>query len=148
MGFYELSKPARARLTQAIHNEILQDFKTKRTDHISDYFADADTYIRKAAYLATGRIYQAESGLRRHMLTVLAELFKRGNEKVRQTVINSAGEIGMSDFEKIEGLMENGLFDAHHSVRNAVIGSVKKMGEKNPAPVLAFARKYLHHSDK
>jgi hypothetical protein len=33
-------------------------------------------------------------------------------------------------------------------VRNAVIGSVKKMGEKNPVPVLKFARKYLHHEDK
>ena len=40
------------------------------------------------------------------------------------------------------------MFDAHHSVRNAVIGSIKKMGEKNPKPVLAFAKKYLHHGDK
>ena len=44
--------------------------------------------------------------------------------------------------------MERGLFDTHHSVRNAVIGSVKKMGEKNPKPVLALAKKYLHHEDK
>jgi hypothetical protein len=33
-------------------------------------------------------------------------------------------------------------------VRNAVIGSVKKMGEKNPVPVLKWARQYLHHADK
>ncbi len=33
-------------------------------------------------------------------------------------------------------------------MRNAVIGSVKKMGEVNPAPVLAWARLYLHHEDK
>jgi hypothetical protein len=44
--------------------------------------------------------------------------------------------------------METGLFDAHHSVRNAVIGSMKKAGEKNPKPVLSFAKKYLNHSDK
>ena len=44
--------------------------------------------------------------------------------------------------------MEQGLFDEHHSVRNAVIGSIKKMGEKNPKPVLNFAKKYLKHKDK
>ncbi len=29
-----------------------------------------------------------------------------------------------------------------------MIGSLKKMGEKNPAPVLKWAKKYLHHPDK
>jgi hypothetical protein len=33
-------------------------------------------------------------------------------------------------------------------VRNAVIGSVKKMGEKDPQNVLQWAKKYLHHPDK
>jgi len=32
-------------------------------------------------------------------------------------------------------------------VRNAVIGSLKQMGEKDPGPVLAFARKHIHHPD-
>jgi hypothetical protein len=32
--------------------------------------------------------------------------------------------------------------------RNAVIGSIKKMGEVNPKPVLQWAKKYLHHQDK
>jgi hypothetical protein len=40
------------------------------------------------------------------------------------------------------------LFDKHHSPRNAVIGSIKKMGEVNPRPVLKWAKKYLHHEDK
>jgi len=54
----------------------------------------------------------------------------------------------MYDFGVIEHIMEAGLFDEHHSVRNAVIGSIKKMGEKNPKPVLKFAKRYLHHEDK
>lgn len=33
-------------------------------------------------------------------------------------------------------------------MRNAVIGSVKKMGEVNPTPVLAWAATYLQHPDK
>jgi hypothetical protein len=68
--------------------------------------------------------------------------------KIRQTCINAAGEIGMIDFGKAESFFDKGLFDDHHAVRNAVIGSVKKMGEKNPVPVLQWARKYLHHHDK
>ena len=67
---------------------------------------------------------------------------------MRQTTINAAGEIGMHDFAPIEHLMEAGLFDKHHSIRNAVFGSIKKMGEKNPKPVLAFAKRFLHHEDK
>ncbi len=67
---------------------------------------------------------------------------------IRQTAINSAGEIGKKEFGKIVHLMDIGLFDKHHTVRNAVIGSIKKMGEVNPEPMLAWARKYLHHPDK
>lgn len=48
----------------------------------------------------------------------------------------------------MEHFFDKGLFDEHHSVRNAVIGSIKKMGEKNPTPVLSWAKKYLHHPDK
>ena len=44
--------------------------------------------------------------------------------------------------------MDTGLFDDHHRVRNAVIGSIKKMGECNPEPVLAWAKTYLKHPDK
>ena len=68
--------------------------------------------------------------------------------KVRQTIINAAGEIGKFDFEVVRHFFDKGLFDEHHSVRNAVIGSMKKMGEKNPLPVIEWGREYLHHPDK
>jgi hypothetical protein len=48
----------------------------------------------------------------------------------------------------VEHFFDKGLFDDHHSVRNAVIGSIKKMSEKNPNPILKWAKKYLHHPDK
>jgi hypothetical protein len=44
-------------------------------------------------------------------------------------------------------IIKGGLFDAHHIVRNAVIGSIKKMEEKNPLPVLSFAKQFLNHED-
>lgn len=68
--------------------------------------------------------------------------------KIRQTVINSAGEIGKTDFENVQQFFDKALFDKHHSPRNAVIGSIKKMGEVNPGPVLYWAKKLLHHPDK
>jgi len=81
-------------------------------------------------------------------LKILDELFTHDDPRVRQTVINAAGEIGKNNFQAVEHYFDRGLSDPHHSPRNAVIGSIKKMGEANPVPVLKWARKYLHHPDK
>ena len=148
MSFYDLSKEKRAELVDIIHSEILSDIAKGKNAAILKYASDEDTYIRKAAYLAIGKIHKVNEGLRAKTLIMLDKLIKNDNEKVRQTAINAAGEIGMYDFDVIEYMMEAGLFDTHHSVRNAVIGSIKKMGEKNPKPVLKFAKRYLHHEDK
>ncbi|MGZ3863077.1 MAG: HEAT repeat domain-containing protein [Bacteroidia bacterium] len=148
MAFYDLSKPERNELVAKINFAIFSDVRSGRTKTILAYFSDEDTYIRKTAYLAIGKIYKTEEGLRPKLIAMLEKLFLNENEKVRQTVINSAGEIGIYDFSVIASFMDKGLLDEHHSVRNAVIGSIKKMGEKNPKPVLAFAKKYLHHPDK
>lgn len=53
--------------------------------------------------------------------------------------MNAAGEIGKFYLDKVQHFFDVGLFNKHHSVRNAVIGSVKKMSERNPVPVLAWA---------
>jgi HEAT repeat protein len=42
---------------------------------------------------------------------------------------------------------EKALKDEHHSVRNAVIGAFKQMGQKNPEPTFDFARKHLKDDD-
>lgn len=148
MAFYDLSKEERQKVVERITGEIKKELGSGKHKLTLAYFSDEDTYIRKAAYLAIGRIYKEDNPLQKKILSLLKELFDSENEKVRQTSINAAGEIGMQDFEVIEALMSKGLFDAHHSVRNAVIGSVKKMGRKNPKPTLAFAKQFLHHPDK
>ena len=148
MSFYDLSKEKRAELVGIIHEAILSDIAKGKNAAILGYASDEDTYIRKSAYLAIGKIHKSNEGLRAKTLILLDKLLKNDNEKVRQTAVNAAGEIGMYDFDVIEHMMEAGLFDSHHSVRNAVIGSIKKMGEKNPKPVLKFAKRYLHHEDK
>jgi len=148
MSFYNLSKEQRIKLVEEINSKILSEIKSEKQKNILAYFSDEDTYIRKTAYLAIGKIYKAEEKLQDRILNLLKKLAVSKNEKVRQTAVNAAGEIGMKDFTLIEKIMEQGLFDEHHTVRNAVIGSIKKMSEKNPKPVLNFAKKYLKHEDK
>lgn len=148
MGFYDLDKEQRLILVEKINRQVLSDIEKNSSKNILDHFSDEDTYIRKTAYLAIGRTYKAKNKLHTAIIKLLNTLFESADEKVRQTVINAAGEIGKFDFPPIEKLMDKGLYDEHHSVRNAVIGSIKKMSEKNPVPTLAFAKKFLHHVDK
>ncbi len=148
MAFYDLSKPERDFLVDILNQEIESDLHYSQTDNIIAYFSDEDTYIRKAAYLAIGRIFYDQQYIQSAIFSILKELMQSKNELIRQTVVNAAGEIGKFHFDKIQYVMDTGLFDDHHRVRNAVIGSVKKMGEKNPVPVLAWSKTYLKHSDK
>ncbi|MES2702364.1 MAG: HEAT repeat domain-containing protein [Bacteroidota bacterium] len=148
MGFYDLQKAERNNVVSEINAAIAADITTGSQDALRRYFSDGDTYIRKTAYLTIGRLYFADEQLLQPILHSLLLLFSDEDAKVRQTVVNAAGEIGKVDFAGVQQFFDKGLFDEHHSVRNAVIGSMKKMGEKNPGPVLAWSRGYLHHADK
>ena len=148
MGFYNLSKQDRAEVVASIHKKIVDAITTNNPGVVTNYFADDDTYIRKAAYIVIGRLYKSNVDIQAKIIEKLKALFDYEDFKVRQSVINAAGEIGMSDFEVVQYFFDQGLFDKHHSPRNAVIGSIKKMGEVNPVPVLNWAKKYLHHEDK
>ena len=148
MAFYDLDKHERDNLVLKINQDVARDLLQHNMDHIRAVFTDGDTYIRKTAYLAIGRLYQNEESLRQQILSVLIKLFKEEDAKIRQTVVNAAGEIGKVDFHIVQHFFDTGLFDQHHSVRNAVIGSMKKMGEKNPGPVIIWSEQYLRHPDK
>lgn len=148
MGFYDLSKEKRVALVAKIDSEILEDFSSGLLKQTLNYFSDEDTYIRKAGYLAVGKIHKNKILAVNAIISLLDKLFTSEKEKVRQTVVNAAGEVGKLDFEAVTHFFDKGLFDEHHSVRNAVIGSIKKMSEKNPIPILAWAKKYLHHENK
>jgi HEAT repeat protein len=147
MGFYNLSKEDRKKKVGEINQKLLHHFKEENSDE-TPFFSDEDTYIRKAAYQAIGKIFNQHESLQKPIIQSLHESLKNEDSGVRQTAINAAGEIGLKKFEFVESLFDKGLFDTHHSVRNAVIGSIKKMSEKNPSPVLTWSKKYLHHPDK
>ncbi len=148
MAFYNLSKAERVSLVDEIYSNLLADLKAVKTGYILLYFKDEDTYIRKSAYLAMGKIYFNQPALGPVLLQLLESFLNYPDFKVRQTVINAAGEIGKKDFAIVQHFFDRGLFDTHHSPRNAVIGSIKKMGEVNPNPVLNWAAGYLQHPDK
>ena len=148
MGFYNFPKYERANLVETIRQELLAGIESGELDKVKSYFSDEDTYIRKSAYLSIGKIYFDKTSLQQNIITTLNLLLKETDFKIRQAVINSAGEIGKIDFFIVEHFFDIGLFDKHHAVRNAVIGSIKKMVEKNPLPVLKWSGKYLHHEDK
>ncbi|WP_394748439.1 HEAT repeat domain-containing protein [Spongiimicrobium salis] len=148
MGFYDLSKEAREQLVEKINRELHEDIAAQSQQYLLLYFSDEDTYIRKTAYLAIGRLYKAQPKRRMAILKVLGKLLRADLEKIRQTVVNAAGEIGMLHFKEVQAFFDTALFDSHHTVRNAVIGSVKKMSAKNPVPVLAWAKTYLEHPNK
>ncbi|WP_299548107.1 HEAT repeat domain-containing protein [Seonamhaeicola sp.] len=148
MGFYDLPKEARNALVEKITDTIKADLSANQTENIVAYFSDDDTYIRKTGYAAIGKIFYAAPELQPTILSTLNHLLKSDMDKVRQTTVNAAGEIGRFHFDKVQHVFDTGLSDKHHSVRNAVIGSVKKMGAKNPVPVLAWAKTYLKHPDK
>ena len=140
MAFYDLSKDERIILVDKINQDIQSDLEKNQTTSITNYFSDDDTYIRKTGYLAIGKIYYSNPELQSKIFDVLKTLMESDDELIRQTVINAAGEIGKFHFDKIQFFMDIGLFDDHHRVRNAVIGSIKKMGERNPEPVLNWAK--------
>lgn len=148
MTFYDFSKSERADRVLAIQSDIKQGLLSQNLQKAHSYYADEDTYIRKSAYLVTGRLYSQEFEVRPVILAMLLKFSSDPDFKVRQTAINAAGEIGKEFFEEVRAFFDKGLRDPHHSPRNAVIGSVKKMGEVNPTPILAWARQYLHHEDK
>jgi HEAT repeat protein len=147
MGFYDLAKEKRTALVEQVNKDILSGIRKKHWAKTVTYFSHEDTYIRKTAYLAIGKIYANIPFLRQQIISIISNFLEEPEFRIRQTAVNAAGEIGIKNFEPVECIFDKALFDEHHSVRNAVIGSVKKMGNKNFGPVLKWAKKYLYHAD-
>jgi HEAT repeat protein len=151
MGFYDLSKDERQKIVHEIEDVIrvsiinmVNDNMDNVPEDILKYASDKDTYMRKNAYMAIGRIYWANEKFRKKIVLILDMLLNNSDEKVRQTSVYALGEIGKKDFDSILKAFEKALSDKHHAVRNAVIGAMKQMGQKNPKPTFKFAKKHIH----
>lgn len=144
MAYYDWSKEKRNDIVMAMTATIGQAVATRNVLQIALFCADEDTYIRKNTYLILGRLFEQQQAV----LDMIIHLAASEHFSVRQTAVNAAGEIGKHHFDLVQQLFDQALFDTHHAVRNAVIGSVKKMAEVNPIPVLAWAQTYLAHEDR
>lgn len=147
MSFYENSKEERKRITEYIESLVYDDLRKDSYENIINFSSNKDTYIRKIVYIWIGRLYKNKEDLRKKILDTIDVLLNSENEYIRQTMVYSIGEIGKVDACNVLGFLERGLYDVHHSVRNAVIGALKQMGNANPVPMLEFARKFYNHED-
>jgi len=143
MGFYDLSKDERKEFLAKMKCEIEEAFVDDEIAVLLRFASDEDTYIRKSCYLSIGKIYKGSIGLREKIMAVVKELYDNEEEKIRQTAVYAMGEIGKVDADAVFPLFENAFEDAHHSVRNGVIGALKQMCSKNSEPTLQFIRSHL-----
>ena len=147
MTFYDLSKDERNQLVSKLEMAITADVANNSHVQILKIFSDSDTYIRKTGYIYIGRLYKKNIPFRSKIIEILETLYDNKDEKIRQTVVYSLGEIGKTDIDQILAILEKALFDKDHSVRNAAIGSLKQMGAKNPKPTFKFIGKFITHND-
>jgi 3-methyladenine DNA glycosylase AlkC len=147
MGYYNLSKEERQRFVKKMEDELTNDLKNDKIDRILYYSSDNDIYIRKNVSNILGRIYRNQSIFNTEIIQLAGNLLKNNDEKVRQTAVYLAGEIGKKDAEMVFNYLETGLNDTHHRVRNSVMSALKVMGEKNPKPTLEFAEIFIYNPE-
>ncbi|HME53707.1 MAG TPA: HEAT repeat domain-containing protein [Candidatus Lokiarchaeia archaeon] len=145
MSIYRMPKADRLKLVETINHDIREAFNQEDVDVIEKYFSDEDTYIRKNAYEAVARIYHDDASKHDLIIKMIDVLLETGAVKVRKSAVHALGEIGRFDSSKIMELLGRSLSDESKIVNDAVIGALKRMGEKNPEPTLTFARTFLHH---
>ena len=147
MSFYDLPKAKQLKLVEQIESEIFADLQTGNDSYLLKYVGDSDTYIRKTAYLKIAKIYKNDQPLRSNIISRLKAMYDNDDERIRQTVAYTLGEIGKVDAPAVLTLLERALHDSHHKVRNGVIGALKQMCQKNPKPTLQFAASIINHDD-
>ena len=102
MSFYNLKKEERLKLVERIYKDIFLSLQRNNLSVFRQFFSDEDTYIRKTAYTATGRIFNENKNLQKKIVSTLKKLLEEEDFKIRQTAINAAGEIGIRNFEIVE----------------------------------------------
>ncbi len=147
MSFYDLSKEERIELVQKMELEVKSDLNNSENGNIVRYASDDDSYIRKNLYLILGRLYLNELDFKEKVMESTRLLYQSSDEKQRQTAVYVWGEIGKTDFDEVVLFLEKALNDNSNKVKSSIMGSLKKMGEKNPQSTLGFAQKFINHPD-
>nr|MDO8116659.1 HEAT repeat domain-containing protein [Candidatus Sigynarchaeota archaeon] len=148
MGFYDLPKKEREELVSKMGEQLFEELAAGAVTRTREYFNDDDTYMRKNAYLIVARIFSGHPGLRDSILKVIEECMHDDRHPfIQQSAVYVLGEIGRSKTFNVLPLLKMVLDDIGLPVKNALVGALKRMGEKNPADTLRLARAYIHHPD-
>jgi hypothetical protein len=144
-----MPKGERDEFVRQMRNDILTGVMNEDYDLFLQFAADNDTYIRKNAYMALASAYRDVKDSRASIREFLSREMENLNEFVRQTVVYTLGEIGRFYAANVMDMLGNAIqyVSSDKRMRSAVVGSLKRIGEKNPAPALEFARKFLDHPD-
>jgi 3-methyladenine DNA glycosylase AlkD len=145
MGFYAQPKERRDQIVARMLLKLSAGLKRQDDVFVHSCASNPDTHLRKWTYVLMGRLYKENAMYRKQVLAVTNKLVADTNFRVRQTAVYIAGEIG--DFKSVSTVLEKGLIDQHHAVRNGVIGALKTMGKRNPKPTIVFAKRHLHERD-
>ncbi|MEJ2053924.1 MAG: DNA alkylation repair protein [Calditrichaceae bacterium] len=147
MGYYDLSASGRKNIYEQMKKDIIKDLSFDNFMNIHKYASDPDTYLRKNCYLILSRLYAVDENYKKAIISSIDTLCQSDEEKIRQTAVYTLGEIGKRDFSGIESRLEIFLNDTHSSVRNALTGAIKQMGERNPEPVIKWIKTKIKHCD-
>ena len=71
MGFYDLDKKQRLQLVDKINKEVFNDIEINQQRNIIIFCSDNDTYIRKTAYLAIGKIFKNNHDFQNKIIILL-----------------------------------------------------------------------------
>lgn len=142
MNYYDLSPDERKQRKAKIKQDLMDALSSSDYERIIQWIGNNDTHTRKVAYLALRKLYCNENQYRISIQKLMDRFIHDENEKIRQTIVYTAGEIGCYDFDTAEKYIEAGLFDPHHSVRNAATGALKVAGNKNDS-ILDFCQKHI-----
>jgi hypothetical protein len=145
MRFYDQPKKKRVRIIEEMTTRLSDGLARNDGTFIRNCASKADTHFRRWTYILIGRLYQERVDFRKQIINIANTLITDADCRVRQTAVYMAGEIG--DLKHVAAILEKGLQDSHYAVRNGVIGALKVMGKRYPAPTLAFAKLHLHEKD-
>ncbi len=146
MGLHKLPKEKKCKYIDDLSNEIICGLDTNEFKDILKYASDKDNQVRKFASSVLADAFKDDS-LKDSLSKAFETMIHSDDEKIRQTAIYTAGQIGQTDAEEIYPLLEIGIADKHFKVQKATTSVLKVMCEKNPEQSLDFIKKHVHHEN-
>lgn len=146
MELRHLSKEKKNIQMDKISNEIICGLDTRDYENILNHAGDKDNQVIKHVSIVLADAYKDES-LKANLSKLLEEMSASSDEKVRKTMVLTAGEIGKKNAEDIFPILEFAMDDESEVVQKTAISALKIMCDKNPGPSLKLASSLIGHEN-